>query len=223
MNQVQPAKVKDYWEKIAAEFDTIYSGEKSAFKRWLDKVFRADMYERYRLTVEECGAENIKSVLDVGTGSGRFCLPLAKEKNRILGIDFSQPMIDIAKQRAEEAGVAEKCDFRVADFMALDLDEKFDASIAIGVFDYINKPVPFLSKMAKTANVKVVATFPILWSWRVPVRWVRLNVLGCPVYFFTAAKVRKLCEESGLTVKSLKRVGKIHFLVAEPRGGKAET
>ncbi|NQU41420.1 MAG: class I SAM-dependent methyltransferase [Lentisphaerae bacterium] len=216
MNQVQPAKVKGYWEKIAAEFDTIYSGEKSPFKCWLDKVFRADMYERYRLTVEECGADSIRSVLDVGTGSGRFCLPLAKGKERILGVDFSQPMIDIAKKRAEEAGVAEKCDFRVADFMELELDEAFDAVIAIGVFDYINKPVPFLSKMAKTSVVKVVATFPILWSWRAPVRWVRLNLAGCPVYFFTEAKVRKLCAESGLAVKSLKRVGKIHFLVATP-------
>jgi 2-polyprenyl-3-methyl-5-hydroxy-6-metoxy-1,4-benzoquinol methylase len=218
MNNIQPAKVKDYWEKIAAQFDTIYSGEKSGFKRWLDKVFRADMYERYRLTIEECGDSRVKSVLDVGTGSGRFCLPLAKDKDRILGVDFSQPMIDIAKHRAEEAGVAGKCDFRVADFMELDLAEPFDAVIAIGVFDYISKPVPFLSKMAKTANVKVVATFPILWSWRVPVRWVRLNLLGCPVYFFTAAKVRKLCEESGLKVTTLKRIGKIHFLVAEPKG-----
>ncbi len=216
MNEVQPPKVKDYWTKIAAEFDTIYSGEKSAFKRWLDKVFRADMYERYRLTVEECGAENVKSVLDVGTGSGRFLLPLAKEKERLLGIDFSEPMIKIARQRAGEAGVAGKCDFQVADFMQMETEEKFDAAIAIGVFDYINKPVPFLKKMGEAANVKVVATFPILWSWRVPVRWVRLNVLGCPVYFFTAAKVRRLCEESGLKVTTLKRIGKIHFLVAEP-------
>ena len=112
--------------------------------------------------------------------------------------------------------MADHCEFRVADFMGLDLDEKFDAVISIGVFDYVREPEPFLRKMTQTANVKVVVTFPVLWSWRVIPRWIRLNLAGCPVYFFTAAAVRKLCAESGLTVKRLERVGKIHFLVAEP-------
>jgi len=216
MNSVQPAKVKGYWEKVAKDFDTIYSGEKSSFNRWLDRVFRKDMYDRLRLTLEECSDDNVQSVLDVGTGSGRFCVPLAKQKEKIVGIDFSAPMIELAKRHSRESGVEDRCDFHVGDFMEIDFDSTFDAILAIGVFDYVNNQVPFLKKMGQLADRKIVTTWPVLWSWRVLPRWVRLNLSGCPVYFYTANKVRKLHEEAGLKVSRVQRVGKIYFVVANP-------
>ena len=88
MSEIQPADVKEYWEKVADQFDAIYSGEKNALMRLMDRIFRKDMYDRYRLTIEECSPPSIRSVLDVGTGSGRFCLPLAEKKDRIVGIDW---------------------------------------------------------------------------------------------------------------------------------------
>lgn len=216
MNSVQPAKVKGYWEKVAKDFDTIYSGEKSSFNRWLDRVFRKDMYDRLRLTLEECSDDNVQSVLDVGTGSGRFCVPLAKQKEKIVGIDFSAPMIELAKRHSRESGVEDRCDFHVGDFMEIDFDSTFDAILAIGVFDYVNNQVPFLKKMGQLADRKIVTTWPVLWSWRVLPRWVRLNLSGCPVYFYTANKVRKLHEDAGLKVSRVQRVGKIYFVVANP-------
>ena len=216
MNSVQPAKVKGYWEKVAENFDTIYSGEKSPFSQWLDRVFRKDMYDRLRLTLEECSDENVQSVLDVGTGSGRFCVPLAKQKEKIVGIDFSAPMIELAKRHSRESGVEDRCDFHVGDFMEIDFDSTFDAILAIGVFDYVSNQVPFLKKMGQLADRKIVTTWPVLWSWRVLPRWVRLNLSGCPVYFYTANKVRKLHEDAGLKVSRVQRVGKIYFVVANP-------
>ena len=216
MSEIQPAHVKAYWEKVAEQFDTIYSGEKSGFMRFLDKVFRRDMYERYHLTISECADPAIKSVLDVGTGSGRFCLPLADQKEKIVGIDFSAPMIELAQRRAQEAGVADRCDFRVGDFMDMDISESFDVVIAIGVFDYVSEPATLLRKMRKQAGAKIVTTFPTLWTWRVVPRWIRLKFGGCPVYFFTKDQVRKYHEAAGLTIKTFKRVGKIYFVVAKP-------
>ena len=117
MKEAQPTKVKDYWEKIADQFDTIYSGRKSPFARWLDRVFRKDMYDRLRLTLEECADEKIRSVLDVGTGTGRFCIPMAGSKDRLLGIDFSESMIDLARKQAEDAGVGDRVEFQTGNFM----------------------------------------------------------------------------------------------------------
>ena len=128
-------------------------------------------------------------------------------------------MIEIAKKHAADQGVAEKCDFRVGDFMELDFDAKFDATLAIGVFDYVNNQVPFLEKLGGLANRKVVTTWPVIWTWRALPRWIRLNLAGCPVYFYKADRVRKLHEEAGLKVTKLVRVGKIFFVVASPSEG----
>lgn len=216
MSEVQPAQVQKYWEKVAEKFDTIYSGEKNMLQRWLDRIFRKDMYDRYRLTLEECGDEQITSVLDVGTGSGRFCLPLADTKQRIVGLDFSQPMIDLARQRAQEQGVADKCDFRVGDFLQFNVEQPFDAVMAIGVFDYVRDPIPFLEKMARVAKRKVIATYPTLWSWRVLPRWIRLTLGGCPVFFFRPSQIQAYYRQVGLEISRFERVGKIYFVVAAP-------
>ena len=223
MNDPQPTQVKEYWEKIAHTFDTIYSGEKSAFSRWLDRVFRKDMYDRLRLTLEVCGADDIHSILDVGTGSGRFCIPLAAGKERVLGVDFSEPMIELARQHAAENGVESKCRFEVGDFLEMDFDEPFDAIMAIGLFDYIRRPDVFLAKMNAVAGRVVVATFPRFWTWRAPVRWIRLNLQGCPVYFFRESQIRKYYETAGMRIERLEFVGKIFFVVSTPSGAKDDS
>lgn len=218
MNRAESPKVREYFEREAASFDSIYSGEKNAVLRWLDRVFRKDMYERYRLTYEECSANDIRSVLDIGTGSGRFCLPLAREKNRVVGIDFSEPMIELAREHARRIGVDDKCEFQVGDFLEMEFGETFDAIMAIGLFDYIKMPSVFLDKMSRLARRKIVATYPTRWTWRAPVRWVRLRLQGCPVYFFSDEQVRRLYRDAGLEIERLERVGKIYFVVARPRG-----
>ena len=218
MTSPQPAKVKDYWERVAADFDTIYTGRKSRFKQWLDKVLRQDMYARHRLTLEECQPSEIGTILDIGCGSGRFCLPLAQTKTRIVGLDFSAPMLEIARREAEKAGVAGKCEFREGDFLKADLTGPFDAILAIGLFDYIREPAGFLLKIRSLLKQKFIATWPALWTWRVVPRWIRLNLQGCPVYFFTPGGVRELYRRAGLEIVRFERIGKIYFVVARPAG-----
>ncbi len=217
MPEAEKREVQAYFERVAGDFDSIYSGKKSAFARWLDRVFRKDMYDRLRLTLEECSAPELKTILDVGTGSGRFCLPLAPGKERVVGLDFSPAMIALAKQYAQEQGVQDKCRFEVGDFLKMSFDEPFDAVMAIGLFDYIRDPSVFLEKMRACVRKKVVATWPSLWTWRAPIRWLRLKLHGCPVYFFRPAQIRKLYNDAGFTLARLERVGKIYFVVAVPR------
>ena len=206
-------KVRDHFHQTAAEFDSIYSGEKSAFGRWLDRVLRADMYERFRRTVAECEEPGLE-VLDVGCGTGRFGIAVAKQgAGEVLGLDFADNMLDLARQMAEREGVGDVCTFQNGDFMEMEFGRTFDAILAIGLFDYVKDCLPFLKKMRRLARKKVVATFPIFWTWRAPVRKLRLALRGCPVYFFKKADVEQLMAEAGFARSSVERIGKIYFAV----------
>lgn len=206
-------KVREHFHETAAEFDAIYTGEKGPLGRWLDKKLRWDMYERFRRTVAECGEPGLE-VLDVGCGSGRFSVAVARAGARaVLGLDFAENMLDIARHLAEKEGVGERCRFEVGDFMERKFGRQFDVTLAIGLLDYVADCAPFLRKMRRVSRRKVVATFPRKWTWRAPVRKLRLSLRGCPVYFFTKPQVERLMAEAGFKEFTVERIGKIYFVV----------
>lgn len=55
--------------------------------------------------------DGIETVFDGGAGSGRFSILLAKHGCKVTHFDISQPMIDKAKELAQEAGVVDKITF----------------------------------------------------------------------------------------------------------------
>lgn len=212
-------KVRSHFHETAAEFDAIYSGEKGALGRWLDRLLRRDMYERFRRTVAECREPGL-AVLDVGCGSGRFSVAVARAGAReVLGLDFAENMLEIARTLAAREGVAERCRFEAADFMDMKFQRQFDVTLAIGLFDYVADCVPFLRKMRRLSRTKVVATFPRRWTWRAPIRRLRLARRGCPVFFFTRPQVRQLMADAGFARCTVERIGKIYFVVGECPGG----
>src|SRR6266487_5347864 len=80
MKQDNMPQVARFWNDIAAEFDSIYTGEnKSAFSRAMDHVFRKDMYQRYEWVMRKTGDVNGLRICDIGCGSGRFVTALAKK------------------------------------------------------------------------------------------------------------------------------------------------
>lgn len=44
-------------------------------------------------------------ILELGCGTGRVLLPLAEAGHTVIGVDSSQPMLDVAAARAQDAGV----------------------------------------------------------------------------------------------------------------------
>ena len=84
--------VRDHFHRTAREFDDIYSGRKNIIARRLDWWLRWDMYERFRLTMEECSSIEGKKILDIGTGSGRFLFPLVdRNPQQFLDIPRAKP------------------------------------------------------------------------------------------------------------------------------------
>lgn len=90
-----------------------------------------DMYTNF---AEACGG----SILELACGSGRVLLPLAEEGYEITGVDNSGAMLDIARQRLQASGLAERCTLIQQDMCNLHLKQKFHmAFIALGSFAHI--------------------------------------------------------------------------------------
>jgi cyclopropane-fatty-acyl-phospholipid synthase len=80
-------------------------------------------------------------VLDVGCGWGAFPLRAAtKYGASVLGITLSPPQAERARQRAEEAGVADRVEVRVMDYRDLAASgERFDAIASIGMVEHVGE------------------------------------------------------------------------------------
>ena len=212
-------RVKDLWEAEATTFDAFYTGAKGPLSRWLDRMLRWDMSARFDETMRECRGIEGAEILDVGCGSGRYSIELARRGARATGVDTAAQMIGIARRLAREERFEDRCRFIISDFLSAPLDRKFEVTLAIGLFDYIADPRPYLVKMAGAARAggKIVATFPRIWTWRAPVRKARLGLRKCPVYFYTRGRVEELLRQTGWEPRRVARVGKLHFAVAEKK------
>ena len=54
-------------------------------------------------------------VVELGVGTGRIAVPVAAAGVRVIGVDSSPGMLDVCRERAEDAGVAERLDLRLGD------------------------------------------------------------------------------------------------------------
>jgi len=108
-------------------------------------------------------------------------------------------MLKLAEQEAEQHQVADRCAFIRADFLEFDPKEKFDISIAMGVFDYIPDQVPFLRKMVTLTSDKVIASFPGHSLLREPARRLRYKLTRKgDIYLYSRDDVERIANEAGL-------------------------
>lgn len=104
---------------------------------WYDETDDASITEAgeriTRKVMDALGLRRDDEVLDVGCGPGGPAVLIARETGaRITGVSISNYDVSAATKRAEEAGLADRLDFRHGDYMALDFpDASFDSVIAI--------------------------------------------------------------------------------------------
>ncbi|SRR3989344_3136174 len=218
-------KVQIYFEEKAKEFDDIYDNSGSLIKKISNNVFRKGMHERFEETIKQCielkNKKNAKSVLDIGCGAGRFAFPLEKEGLSVLGIDYSLEMINMAKDYLErykkEVNRKPEITFEVSDFME-DFGEKnkYDISIALGVFDYIKSPLAFIKKMNSITKKGMILSFPKKITPQAPIRKFWLFLRNCPVYFYTVKDIKNMLSEIGISNYKIKSVSAGYQVLAEP-------
>ncbi len=110
-------------------------------KQWYELLFEnyARKYDRecfVQGTPGECdfieleiNRDKSTKILDVGCGTGRHAIELAKRGYRVTGIDLSEPQLAWAREKAKAQGV--KVNFRRHDARALPFENEFDLAIML--------------------------------------------------------------------------------------------
>jgi ArsR family transcriptional regulator len=84
--------------------------------------------------------ERLDRVLDLGTGSGLMLPSLLERAERVIAVDASSTMLQLARQTAGKAAV-DRCDFRLGDLEHLPVaDGEVDAVIACMVLHHVPRP-----------------------------------------------------------------------------------
>src|SRR3989339_405338 len=185
---------KVFFDSYAHGFDSIYGKNTPLFKRIINDVFRRTIKIRYEKTLMGCEPLDGKSIIDIGCGPGRYSIALAhKGAGSVLGIDFSEEMLNIAKQNALAMSVSEKCRFECCDFVTQPILGMFDYAIVMGVMDYIKEPLELMEKVISATSDKAFFSFPAdggFFAWQRKLKY----KFRCDLYMYTEERLKNLFE-----------------------------
>jgi 2-polyprenyl-3-methyl-5-hydroxy-6-metoxy-1,4-benzoquinol methylase len=192
-------KVKSTFESYAKKFDGIYepSERKTLLARWIDTRFRKSMYIRFEETLKNIDPIDIQSVLDIGCGSGRYAVQYLKMEKSVTGIDMAEEMIKLAEQTCQRDFPNGNAKFICRNYFEHPFNEKFDAAILMGVFDYIEDPARLLNKVKNETNKMILGSFPKSQNFLNSVRKIRYFLKGCPLYYHSKEDLDNLLRTCG--------------------------
>ncbi len=205
-----PQRVRSHFRDKAQQFDDLYEDERPLARR-----LRPGLFRRRRLAVDTVRAYRGPRVLDVGCGSGRIAeFVLEAGAGHYLGIDFSEPMIELSRRRLERFGA--RTELVTGDFLEAAIDGEFDVVLALGLFDYLPEPHRFSRRMYELCAPGgcVVGSFPT-WSWvKGPVRKVRYEWIGdCPIFNYSRRELELMFGASGFAPVEIFSPGRSGYLL----------
>jgi cyclopropane-fatty-acyl-phospholipid synthase len=129
---------------VSNEFFELFLGPTMVYSCaiWRDgekKTLKEAQEEKLDTVARKLDLKQGERVLDVGCGWGGFPLWAAtKYGANVVGITLSPPQAEKARQRAEEAGVADRVEIRVMDYRDMAATgERFDAIASIGMVEHV--------------------------------------------------------------------------------------
>ncbi|MEL6989045.1 MAG: class I SAM-dependent methyltransferase, partial [Bacteroidota bacterium] len=201
-DSLETKKVEEFFHGYAADFDSIYGHTKgrSFFDKTMDNLFRKSMRERFQHTLTNSEKPEIKTVLDIGCGGGVYCEAFLNQGKKVVGLDIAEGMLDLAKAKTKKYG--DQISFVHAGYLDHEFNQKFDASVLMGFYDYIKEPIPVFEKLKRDTAKEIYMSFPQaggFLAWQRKVRYERRN---CPLYYYDRAKLEKLFAQVGWTGKA---------------------
>ena len=131
------------------------------FSHNADKLRSAERVERLNVSrvVDTClSGGNVKSILDIGTGSGLFAEEFNKRGIKVAGVDVNPLMIEEAKKYLPEA------EFKVAKAESIPFeDASFDA-VFFGVV--LHEVDDFMKTLAEAKRVSRLKAFILEWQYK---------------------------------------------------------
>jgi len=105
-----------------------------------------------------------RSILDVGTGTGRAAVELAAGGARVIGVDASAEMLEVAALRAAEAGVSVHLGQSDAHELPF-ADRSVDGAVSLRVLMHAIEWRACLAELCRVARWRVVVDFPAALSF----------------------------------------------------------
>lgn len=209
------SKVSHFFDGYAHDFDAIYGNKNGLANSIINRLFRQSMKLRYLKSLEACMPIMGHSVLDIGCGPGHYSVAFAKlGASEVLGIDFAEGMLQVARARAVNEGNAKVCRFEKRDFLEHDFGRKFDYTILMGFMDYIERPAEVVKKALAITAVRSCFSFPLddgFLAWQRKLRYKS----RCELYMYSEDQVRNLFADCGCVKVNIERIGRDLFVAAD--------
>ena len=204
-------RTANFFDQYASDFSAIYGNDNTPVNAVVNRLFRKSMMLRYERTLAGCNPIEGQTVIDIGCGPGHYGVALAQRgAARVLGVDFAAGMIDIAKKRAERAGVSDRCTFTLGDFLEVTGEEQFDYAVVMGFMDYIEDPLALMKKVLKVCRGKAFFSFPAdggVLAWQRRMRYKS----RCALYLYTEPQIRSLVSSLGVKA-SVEPISRDYFV-----------
>lgn len=127
--------------------------------------------------IEAClaahGLEGSRRLLDIGCGSGRHLLELARRGHEMTGIDLSSEMVDYADRQAQESGLA--VSVSPDDLRSLQVEGTFDAAYCfMDTFRFLLTNEEIIKHLREVADRLVPGGLYLTDFW-IPVQWDQIS------------------------------------------------
>jgi SAM-dependent methyltransferase len=209
-----PQRVRNRFRSKARQFDDLYEDE-----RLLVRLLRPGLFRRRQLAVDTVRSYGAPRVLDVGCGSGRIGeFVLDAGASHYVGIDFAEPMVELARERLERFG--DRVELITDDFASAPIGGAYDVVVALGLFDYLPDAERFARRMWELCAPSgcVVGSFPTWSLVKGPVRKVRYEWIGdCPIFNYSREQLERMFSAAGFEQLEILSPGRTGYLVRAHR------
>ena len=150
-SELRPRGRRHSVERDARAVRHHYDVSNDFFALFLDRTmtYSCAIFSRGATTLEEAQETKLElvcsklglvageRVLDIGCGWGSFAIHAASRHGvSVVGTTLSEPQAALARRRAEDAGLGDRIEIRVADYRDF-RDESFDAIASIGMVEHV--------------------------------------------------------------------------------------
>lgn len=190
-NAVMSSKeIQEFFERVASDWDTMRLA-----------YYDESVIEKM---AEVSGVDEESMVADVGTGTGFVAAGLAPRVKKVVGLDSSQAMLEVARENLASLG-AENVELVKGDIAGLPMpDSTVDAALANMVLHHAEEPGAMLAEMARV--VKPGGTVAITDEVEHPYEWMRQE--HADVWLgFSGEQVEGFFAEAGLEAYGYESLG----------------
>ena len=121
----------DLWlDRSMSYSSALYEGDR-------DKPLEAAQTAKYERVLDQIGARQGDSILEIGCGWGGFAEIAARRGMRVTGVTISGKQLEFARQRLQRAGLADRVDLQFRDYR--DIEGRYDHIVSIEMIEAVGE------------------------------------------------------------------------------------